>query len=201
MNDMPEPEMVLGDYYDRPVVRTMWGSGAQRWLPVLGPAHQDKEILNFPARHFHADFRFMAKGLRESINGVMGDLAVFSTAISIAWPDVPGDHPGLPSYGIHVNLDDHSALERLPLESWYRVRRRRFNAHYPAYPFKIPFWLRELEAAYAEATLRDGLICPHKGASLAGMVQDEDGCITCPLHGLRWNARTGQLAPWPWSEG
>ena len=88
-----------------------------------------------------------------------------------------------------------------PAESWYRVAKRKFNAHYPAYPHKTPHWVRELEAAYAGATLSPGLICPHKGAPLEGMQPDDDGCITCPFHGLRWNASTGQLAPRPWPEG
>jgi nitrite reductase/ring-hydroxylating ferredoxin subunit len=46
--------------------------------------------------------------------------------------------------------------------------------------------------------------CPHRGGPLSVCV-DGDGCITCPWHGYRFDARTGagvgghalRLAPWP----
>ncbi len=50
-----------------------------------------------------------------------------------------------------------------------------------------------LEARYAGETLLDG-ICPHRGANLRS-VPVVDGCKTCPLHGLRWDAETGVLIP------
>lgn len=49
------------------------------------------------------------------------------------------------------------------------------------------------EARFVNAQLRDG-ICPHRGANL-NSVPIRDGCRTCPLHGLRWEAPTGVFAP------
>lgn len=35
--------------------------------------------------------------------------------------------------------------------------------------------------------------CPHRGFDLSNEVPDENGIITCPLHGLKFNAETKQL--------
>jgi hypothetical protein len=35
--------------------------------------------------------------------------------------------------------------------------------------------------------------CPHRGYDLSQVRPDEDGIITCPLHGLKFNAETGEL--------
>ncbi|WP_369073969.1 Rieske (2Fe-2S) protein [Hymenobacter sediminis] len=38
------------------------------------------------------------------------------------------------------------------------------------------------------------MVCPHKGARLSSC-KVENGCVTCPLHGLRWDTTTGSLSP------
>ena len=60
--------------------------------------------------------------------------------------------------------------------------------------FKLRGFAR-LSAAYRDARLVNGTICPHRGADLRGMKPDADGCVRCPLHSLRWNLKTGRLAP------
>lgn len=37
--------------------------------------------------------------------------------------------------------------------------------------------------------------CPHRGFDLRQVPQDESGVITCPGHGLRFRADTGEPAP------
>ena len=70
MKDMSATELVPGRYYDRPVVRARWVTAALRWIPVLGPAHSDREIVNFHPVHFHVDFRFLPACLRRSSQDV-----------------------------------------------------------------------------------------------------------------------------------
>lgn len=35
--------------------------------------------------------------------------------------------------------------------------------------------------------------CPHRGANMATVVPDENGILTCPLHGLQFYAATGNI--------
>lgn len=35
--------------------------------------------------------------------------------------------------------------------------------------------------------------CPHQGFSLKGFPVAEDGTIVCPLHGLKWDTKTGAM--------
>lgn len=81
--------------------------------------------------------------------------------------------------------------------SWLRTRRLKCKAQWPAYPdAKSVHWLGALEMAYSGQRLKRGLVCPHKGTDLS-TIKPDGMVITCPLHGLRWNVRTGELAPRP----
>ena len=182
--------MQPGRYYQRPCVRAAWpnGSGKPQWTPIIGPPHSDSEIIRFHPRHWHADFRFLRKSQRQI--SPLTNHPVFSTPISIVVPEtgtgttrVPVDQLPSPVY---------------PEESYLRIMPRSFQQHYPGYPFSRktgnPIWLPQLEAAYRDRTLA-GMTCPHRGASLEGMEPDPEGCVTCPLHGLRWHLGSGRLRP------
>jgi hypothetical protein len=60
--DVEEPQ--VGERYLVPVVRELRvGPRGLRivgdlWVPVIGPLHDDTEIIGLPARHWHVDFRF-----------------------------------------------------------------------------------------------------------------------------------------------
>jgi hypothetical protein len=73
------------------------------------------------------------------------------------------------------------------------MRWRKCRRVYNEYPDKRAKWLAKLEEAYADATIDERLICPHRGAPLQGL-QAVDGCVTCPLHGLKFDCRTGALS-------
>ena len=64
----------------------------------------------------------------------------------------------------------------------------------PYDPAQVP-WLDELRQAYRNRRLDQEMTCPHRGAPLAGLQPDADGNVTCPLHRLRWNLKTGRMAP------
>ena len=185
-------ELAPGRYYEQPCVRTIWpGSGGKiEWIPVLGPVHSDREIIGFTPQHHHVDFRFLRKPQipRDGHPPLIGE--IFATPVSRVWPDVPDP----PRMGVELDkLPDC----RYPLSSYMKIMRRRFGQHYPDYPDRpdIITWLPALHLAYRDHRLKPDLICPHRGASLEGMRPDQDGCVTCPLHGLRWHLLSGQLRP------
>ena len=151
------------------------------------PPHQDREFVGFKPSHFHADYRFLPADLRRT------------PAVS------PGIHP-VYQWPIHgIKPESHGAVDLaelsrsdIPTESWYQPRKLRFKEHHPSFPHRHAGWLDKLHQAYQGSTLQgEALICPHRGASLAGISSDPDGFLTCPLHGLRFCPEGGQvLAEW-----
>ena len=189
-------EMELGKYYDVPHVRAVfmepiWTPATPEWWPVIGPMHEDAEIINFSANHYHVDMRFMTQA--QYLKGVpAGGVSspchrIFSEVIVNVWPDGWNTQVALSEIGDHADI--------IPVESYYRLQRRRFQRDYERYPVHLPRWLADLHRAHKDRQLKDNMICPHRGADLSNIAPDEDGIITCPLHGLRWCAATGAIAP------
>ena len=187
---------IVGRRYEVPHVRAAWPAFAPpfepRWIPVLGPAHRDAEVINFEWKHFHVDLRFLPDRVRRDTSSVqsrcVGSVAgVFALPITSVWPS---------GYRSKERPRNSVMLDRLPLglplESWFTVRRSTCRVvAYPPYPATL--WARELEKMYAGARLKPGQICPHRGADLSTFEPDEAGCVTCPLHGLRWHVESGRL--------
>lgn len=179
-----EGELVIGRLYWVPTVYGPLDNKMGIW-PVLGPKHEDEEIIGFKWQHYHYDFRFFSGAQWDYVTRLLSRDGEFF------------GH-GLP---MSERLDCHPHIELGPVI----YRRRRYQRPMPEFPRKQAFksWLPRLEAAYANATLKvsptgdtqaPGLICPHRGASLRGL-PIVNGCITCPLHGLRWDVGTGRLVP------
>lgn len=158
----------IGRYYRVPSVYVNNWWRFQGWLPVIGPMHEDAEFVNFPWQHFHIDWRFAPervwRGLRD-------------------WPR-EGSHFGSPiqcpdSFGKRV-------IERGP-----EPRLMKYKRDPGAFPVERAnqTWLPSLRAKYACAKLLNGL-CPHRGIPVSAMHRDGD-ILTCPGHGLQWNAVTG----------
>lgn len=169
----------VGKFYKVPCVRGAWGSETYiRDWPVMGSLHEDGEIIKFPHQHYHIDWRFV----QARIIGVDDGLDVLRRGRTF--------------------LEHQYAI---PLITWARLnpdglpppvmrRRKCQRAHH--LPFERPAitWMPKLEAAHATCKLT-GLVCPHRGYDLSHEPVADDGTITCPMHGLRWNAFTGEPAP------
>lgn len=169
-----EGELVIGRFYSVPTVYGPLGGQVGRW-PVLGPLHDDRDVIGFEWEHYHYDWRFFSPTawdyvIRWATNS-SGEFKPHGLVMS--------DRPDIPC-PIRVGPVIY--------------RRRKCYRLMPEFPreFAAKGWLKRLEAAYANQTLKPGLICPHRGASLRGLPV-VDGCITCPLHGLRWDVATGRL--------
>lgn len=167
---------VVGERYLVPTIRYKWFGEVAAW-PVIGPKHDDLEIINFAAPHYHVDGRFLTRAQARKAH------RYYFRGVSLALASAP----------IHVNLGSD---ESLPALVW---RTRVCFTASVAYPDEIArrAWLPRLESYYQADNLRagsGGWVCPHRGAPLGSMLPDDDGCITCPLHGLRWHAETGSPA-------
>lgn len=180
IEDLRAPPIV-GQIYLVPTVRYVYFDILADW-PVIGPKHNDTEILDFPWPHYHVDARFVPASLERRIVD----------------PD---------SY-LNVNLD--AVVGHAPLRRRTDFRRDEIEPH--PQPVLRPRqcrradtryqWgdrapIQRLRAAFWNKRLVDtpcGRVCPHKGAPVDSLVPVA-GVITCPLHGLRFNAETGEAVP------
>ncbi len=205
--------MEVGRFYNITEVRAGYLTPSRpRWWPVLGQAHSDLEYIGFLRRHLHLDKRFLADALVKEILGKYAGydqpppdpgLAIITTAAPLNWSQAdPRNYRGVLAEtcldeGRHTFLG--IPLERLPdpeftVDTYVRTVRRRMRRQYGEFREDMK-WLPGLRAAFREQTLGPRMICPHQGADLSGLPPDENGTITCPLHGLRWCSRTGKAEP------
>lgn len=133
-------------------------------VPVLGPKHEDKDIIGFPHPHYHVDWRFVTKKLFNTCGPWRSDGAAHEFA----------------------KVLESRHVERLET---VRLKMRR---PFRVWPVERAKWFNLLQDAYQDKTAHRG-ICPHKGADMKTLPVDADGCVTCPLHGLKWDAKTWQL--------
>jgi hypothetical protein len=139
--------------------------------PVQGPRHEDAEFIGFADDHYHLDARFLSDRQWKHLNRLRrGGIAPFSIVM-------------------------HELKQNTRLGS-IETRWRKCRRDWPDYPREIVQrnWLPKLEKAYQSKMIDSRLICPHRGASLQGLQQDKHACVTCPLHGLRWDCKTGTLS-------
>ena len=63
----------VGTFYRRPCVRAHWPGKHTRWLPVIGPAHSDREHIRAEFQHVHVDYRFLNMEIREHLDRLLND--------------------------------------------------------------------------------------------------------------------------------
>lgn len=174
LSDLREPP-VVGRYYMVPMVTFPWFGRVDHW-PVLGPLHSDVEHFNFPTPHYHIDARFLT-----------AHQAAFAAR---------RDYASSPAYAAE------RAVQRSPLACRSapvptgrpRLSRRKCRTDSVLYMFGSQDAVQALRADYADPALpirrADGrLLCPHRKVDLSSFPPDENGIVTCPLHGLRVRCR------------
>ncbi len=175
IDEMMEPPIV-GQYYMVPTVEYRYFGRLDDW-PVIGPKHEDAEILKFPWHHYHIDGRFLnARRVAFVLNQQLGSIE-----------DIIGRRPlNYMTYGV----DPHPYPD--PIYKRLRCRTAAFD-----YPHGNQPAIKRMREMFASKSLTGPCkrICPHRGAHLGSVSPNEHGIITCPLHGLRWNAATGNAAP------
>lgn len=160
----------VGKYYMVPCVRGEWDRKVADW-PVLGPLHDDTEHIGFETPHYHVDARFVADRHLFLMRGGKANVFVF------------------PLHGPHEYEKQLYESTRPDLKH-LGYRRRKCKRQWPDHP-QTGEWQQSLEDAYQDVVLK-APICPHRGAPL-DTLEMKDGCVLCPLHGLRFNLTTGCL--------
>lgn len=167
LQNVEDAEVVeVGKFYLVPTVFVPTLPRRLQVVPIIGPLHEDLDLIHIPDRHYHPDRRF----------------------VSQAWIDYyqEGNPKGhwAPVYAYRWKWNNTGMRDNGRL----RLRLKRLI---DSFRVDAP-WLMRLEKAYCQETLRDGHICPHRGISCRGVVAESDG-VVCPGHGLKWNTETGKL--------
>jgi hypothetical protein len=162
-------EYEVGRFYRVPSVRVLAWRGFTGWLPVIGPKHEDAEVVNFPWPHFHMDWRFAPERVFGWYQDIRGPSYVYGAVIQC--PD---------RHGLKVVAEG-------PTPKLMKCKRAS-----PPYPADVP-WIAALTKQFACAKLIKGA-CPHRGIPVSAMIRNGD-VLTCPGHGLRWSAITGEALP------
>lgn len=166
-DDLTEPPIV-GRFYLVPTVIGTWCEEDGPW-PVMGMKHEDAEWLSFPYIHYHLN-RFFLNDHDEWV-AIANPIAEPLDGIGYRMND-PIPAPVLRKWKCR-----RSAVTAFPVNQINKTRTNKWFAMFDHY-------------AGAQCAHSNGWICPHKGARL-GAIIPIGGVITCPLHGMRIDARTG----------
>lgn len=168
--DLREPPQE-GRFYLVPVVAAFPYHGRVDDWPVIGPKHTDADFFRFTLEHYHIDGRFLTERQCRFLQ---------SRTTSRAYPSIESVLNGFP-------LSSHDA--RLPNG---RPPLRRRKCRVAAHDYKLGHRpeIQALRAHFGDPAqpirLGDGrVLCPHRKADLTQFPADQDGVVTCPLHGLR----------------
>ena len=173
-----------------------------RWWPIIGPWHEDGALLGFATYHFHIDWRFVDRASRRTVSKrgmqARGEVA----QVIIARHIVPvGATAPRHSAGWTTRAEERTGGCARPLPDADTARWFRRETREPATLAQTTWWRHtEWRGALEEAFEGSRLVgperrCPHRGVPLAHIAPDAEGIVECPLHGLRWCARTGTHVP------
>jgi hypothetical protein len=167
----PSPtDVVVGKMYKVPCIRRVHSGkfrdlSGRGWIPVIGPIHDDKELIGFESLHLHYDSRFLTvKGNRVHSDSLSRLREVESLEDVFV-------HLGPVQYALKLRK-----CRRLT-DVWTPVR-----------------FTRPLEEAHRRCRIGPDCLCPHRKIPLALGARLQDGSVVCAGHGLRWSAE-GHLLP------
>lgn len=159
----------VGNVY---LVPTLFVSTWKLDVPVLEPAHEDVDVIQFGEIHWHIDWRFTTQAFLEHKNEQQRK----------SQSNVPAAErfTGIVVCPANPKTATDGAIALKPL-----LCRRETP------PFPITWFTQSLESHYAHTRLRN-LICPHRGISLHNQPV-KNGRVICPGHGLTWDVDSGEL--------
>lgn len=149
-------------------VRLLEEENRHEYLPILGPAHTDHVIgefgneIGFIDSHYHLDQRFMT------------DAQIKKRVVLFT------------DYGRRSKIVDWQKDE--VAEGKYRETTTVMKCIRKDFPIKVA--LDNIGKKFIHSNAVNNR-CPHKGAYL-GNLEVQDGCVRCPMHGLKFNVHTKQ---------
>ncbi len=179
----------VGKRYLVPAIRFKWKSAffdnpAEYgiWWPVIGELHDDVEFFDFKHKHYHVDPRFLTpRHWSDLAYSETPMLTLLATPLNhTQWPDGPPD-PTYRRMKCSARVVDYEAAIK------QFTNRETGQKQYPN-PRTTA-----IRCAYKGVQCRrdkQGWVCPHRLAPL-GSVAPISGVVTCFLHGLRIDAKTG----------
>lgn len=159
--------MIIGKLYEVAAIEVRNWYGLDGFIPIVGPEHQDVEFINFPWDHWHIDWRFASqKIVRHFDYRPLNHLYAY-VVMRVGTNGIPI------AFGEPV------------------IKRMTCKREWPEYPWQQANWLPDLTRQFRCAKIVNG-VCPHRGIPVSAMHREGD-VLTCPGHGLQWNAVTGLL--------
>lgn len=168
---------VVGRQYRVPCVIRYTGGKMSFW-PVIGPWHEDKDIIGFDWHHFHYDVRFLSKAQMNTLSPFRSEAYAL---VSVFTNET----------GIRGARDTEQ-----PVLHW---KRRLLKREMPDFPSTSSVdgsknkLSTNIEAAFKDVKMTC-MTCPHRGFKLTGLPV-KDGNVVCNGHGLKWNLSTGEMVP------
>lgn len=187
IDDISGPPIV-GKFYMVPaILMERFNGQGELWWPITGPMHTDADHFNFPWPHYHVDARFLTT---RHVRGSAYDMGSRFTQCPYE------AHLAAPVHAKYAQTNRNPPFPEPPKPELRRMRCARTGTGYPYGTSDAVQGLRKDHAGDTARRNAEGhLICPHRGARLDQLVPDAEGVITCPLHGLRFNADTGKCIP------
>lgn len=136
----------IGKSYMVPCVLTTKENriGRGKYVPVIGPKHEDAEFIGFPYQHWHVDWRFISKEILDVSSAIGSSLL---------------------AQIVHANYAGGDIVKR-------KMMCKREMPKYPTNLEKIK-WIPKLEQAYADCAMKK-MVCPHRGLPLDGCETNND---------------------------
>lgn len=170
----------IGKFYMvQSVYAERWFEKFTGWVPVIGPKHEDAELINFPAEHWHVDWRFAGEHLVSALLKLRFNILEQC------------DQRLLYAYPVQEFEQGMGGRNGRKIVKEIGLRRMKCKREWPDFPRDRAVWQPRLMREFA-CTKMKNMRCPHRGIPL-DTVPAVDGVITCPGHGLRWNITTGEL--------
>ena len=205
----PPGGIAPGAVVEVPQIRASICGLRARWWPVRGRGHHDQGFFDNPYWHWHVDRRFTDGTMEQALaaaaradNASPAHSVIASTRVR---PACGPDERAAPDRAKrYYRLGDGTAapyslggmLNALDPASWQRTAplacRRPDPEGHPQLPDGHGSALEALQAHYAGRPWGRARRCTHQGYPLAGLRPDRHGFIHCPLHGLLFDAATGE---------
>jgi hypothetical protein len=132
------------------------------WLPLIGPVHEDREVVGFEPLHVHVDTRFLSS----LPSGLFTEMYALASPLCLTG---------------HMIFEGRYVLE-------FSMKRRLCRRQPLRWDPTGISWAQKMKDAHRGCQVGADGLCPHRGIPLAASHRLPDGSVVCVGHGLRWAA-------------